>query len=1005
MKHHKPLHKKAFLTALTAGLISATLSPVFGQEDATEDEPVFELSPFEVDTSSDRGYYAANTISGSRINIALQDMPMPIEVITSEFIEDTGSLDLRESLRYSSGIILTSQSQSDSLEGVPGGVHNGQGATANLTDTTIKMRGFVTESSLRKGYRRQHGSDSVNIDRIEVVRGPAALLYGIGNFGGIVNYLPKRPLTYQQTQVTALIGNDQQYRATLDTTGPVGDTLGYRVTAAAEDGNHWTDIQNHESFFISPVLVYQPTEKTKITLDIELGTETTNGVGFQAMRARAGTDGDPFDDEQVINQPERLQKGGFVIFDGIDNRTYRLSGPDTYVKTDASNILLEVEQNLFDGLDLMVGYNRAESEVDTLDIINNMYNPGVGPPNLRGAITIEPFTDQSGNPVYDNEVGSLPQVPNAVLMYMWGDDSIDTVREEYKAELTYKFSLFEDSDLLSQNHMLLVGASKLEQERLTINMVSGGQTSDAFLYKDPNDHSLIRFGQGVLRELPPDDWDPDVDGVFPEAPDGLVGFKPLLTTKSERTIAKNRGLYAVWQGRFWDDRITTIVGVRDDKSREDITNYTYESGQQTGLTRIAPPSASETTYQYGVSVELMDGVSVFALTSEGLEPSFDGLRDGYGVPIGATKAESEEIGMKLNLLGGKLAATISAYRLNVKGRSKIDARGGIWFAPAPAKGRYDPTKPTVYDLGWGDMSASNPAWVENETLWNAAVDAGNVEYVGDAVLLTVLDASGNDTPGAAFMDAMYKYSADGKGWPGWMFKANGDLATPANNAAMDWSADDADWFAGMTAEEESEGYELQLLYSPTDNIQVYFSYANTKRMVVDQGSFPKYPYPQDRWAIWYFPDGNWGLQGASKEEAYEDPNDTSTWTGGPASTNGEQLDDTPEHDMSLWASYSFKDGAADGLKFGLGFDYQSKREYLSGFTAGGDAVTGEDGERIKLYTDSKLMINAMIRYDYEWRDNPAYLQLNIDNVTNDKDLYGYVYESGIQWRLQAGLTF
>jgi len=109
--------------------------------------------------------------------------------------------------------------------------------------------------------------------------------------------------------------------------------------------------------------------------------------------------------------------------------------------------------------------------------------------------------------------------------------------------------------------------------------------------------------------------------------------------------------------------------------------------------------------------------------------------------------------------------------------------------------------------------------------------------------------------------------------------------------------------------------------------------------------------------------------------------------------------------MSLWASYSFKDGAADGLKFGLGFDYQSKREYLSGFTAGGDAVTGEDGERIKLYTDSKLMINAMIRYDYEWRDNPAYLQLNIDNVTNDKDLYGYVYESGIQWRLQAGLTF
>ncbi|HSH10129.1 MAG TPA: TonB-dependent receptor, partial [Oceanipulchritudo sp.] len=956
-------------------------------------------SPFEVDTSSDRGYYAANTISGSRINVALQDMPMPIEVITSEFIEDTGSLNLRDSLKYSAGVLLSTQSPRDGVEGVPGGVHNGEGASANITDTTFKMRGFITESSLRKGFRRQHGSDSINIDRIEVVRGPAALLYGIGNFGGIVNYMPKRPLTYQQTAITALVGSDQQYRATLDTTGPLSDVLSYRLTAAAEDANHWTDIKNSNSLFFSPVIVYKPFEKTKITLDVEVGTNTTNGIGFQTMRARATGLEDPTGD-QVINQQGRLQKGGFVVFDGIDNRTFRLSGPDTYLTTDASNVLLEIEQNIMDGLDLMVGYNRAVANVDMRDIVNNAYNTGFGPANLRSTVKIEPFTDQSGSPVYDAEIGEDTLVEDAVLMYHWQDQMIDQTREEYKVELTYSFELFKDSKWLNHSHMFLAGVSDLEQEKMTQNYVTGGQTPASFLYKDPNDHSLIRFGQGVLRDVPPAN-DPD----YEENPDGINGFPPLLQTKQTFSVASNKGYYGVWQGRFWENRITTIVGVREDSNSQEITDYTFENGSQTDISLTSPEGQSEVTNQYGITVEVLNGVSIFALKSEGLEPNFDGLRDGYGAPISGTKAESEEIGVKLLLLDGKLAATMSAYKINVVGPTSIGG-GGLWWGPAPAKGRYDPTKPTVYDVSWAPVDDTNDAHVANIGLWNAAVAAGQVRVGSDGqTYLTVLDANGNDTAGAAYLDAMYAWAAAGKGWPGWFFAGSSLANTEANNAAMDWSAGDVDYFASMVGEEESTGFEIQLLYSPNENWQIYVSYANTQREIINQGKMPKYPYPQDRWAQWYFPDGNWGLQGATKEEAYGDPQDTSTWTGGPASTNGESLDDTPEHDFSFWTSYSFTDGPLTGLKLGLGGQYESEREYLSGFTVGGDAVTDSSGKRIKLYTDTKLQFDAMARYDMEWKDMPVFFQLNIDNLTDDKDLYGYVYESGISWRLQAGITF
>ena len=956
----------------------------FAQTEANDGEEIYELSPFVVNTSADRGYYASNTISGSRINIALQDMPMPIEVITSEFIEDTGSQDLRESLRYSAGIILQSQNDAGvGLDGVPGGVHNGEGATANLTDTTIKVRGFVTDSSLRKGFRRQHGSDSVNIDRVEVVRGPAALLYGIGNFGGIVNYLPKRPLDKQQTAVTALIGSDSEYRATLDNTGPINDVLSYRVTAAITDSEDWTDVKNSNSWFVSPVVVYKPFKGTKLTLDIELGYDETNGVGFQTMRAR----GDLDDLNNVIGQQGRLQKAGFVTFEGIDNRTFRLSGPDTYVKNDTSNILIEAEQHIMDGLDFMVGYNHANVEVDVRDIVNNSYVRDQGPVNLQSTITVQPFELANGDPVFDGEIFNGGDeddrvLENAVLIYMWQTQEIERIRDEVKFELTYNFNLFQQSSWLNQSHMFLAGMSDLKAEKNTKIFTSGGNDHAAFLYKDPNDHSLIRWGEGIQDN---------------GTPDGVAAFSPLLQTNQQESIAYNQGYYGVWQGRFWNERITAIYGVRRDRSDQLITGYTFANGLEDSRDIQDPDAQTETTTQMGLSIEVVDGVSIFGLKSEGLEPNFDGKRDGYGNPISATLAESKEVGVKLNLFNGRVAATLSAYEIKVTGASTL----ALWWAPAPAKGRYDPTQPTVYNITDVTNQASHQA---NLAAYEAAVAAGNVQDLDGQIYLTVLDGNGNDTAGAAYLDGIYSWAA-ANGWPGWMFAGSSSTGTPANNASQDWAAGDVDYFADIVSVTESKGHEAQILFSLTDDWQLLLTYAHTKRKVVDAGKFPKYPYPQDRWAIWYFPDGNWGLQGVSKDVAYEDPNDTSTWTGGPSTTNGESLDDTPADDFSFWTSYKFSDGTLKGLKLGLGGNYQSEREYLSGFTVSGDAVTDADGNRIKLYTDDKMTFNAMARYDFTYGERPAYLQLNVDNLTDNKKLYGYVYEPGLSWSLQCGIVF
>ena len=92
------------LKSISAATLVAFPLPVFAQESAEEEEDVVTMSVFSVDASQDQGYRATNSISGTSLNVAIQDLPMPIEVITSEFVEDQQATDFKEALRYTSGV-------------------------------------------------------------------------------------------------------------------------------------------------------------------------------------------------------------------------------------------------------------------------------------------------------------------------------------------------------------------------------------------------------------------------------------------------------------------------------------------------------------------------------------------------------------------------------------------------------------------------------------------------------------------------------------------------------------------------------------------------------------------------------------------------------------------------------------------------------------------------------------------------------------------------------------
>ncbi len=948
-------------------LIGVILAPGLAAQEAPpaedqSDEDIIELSPFTVDTTADQGYRATNSISGSRINTAIKEIPMPIEVITEDFLKDVGATDLRESLRYSAGVVL----QSQNTQGVnafygPGGVNNPESVTADKNQTTIKLRGYVTDVVLRDGFRRQSATDSVNIGRIEVVRGPAALLYGIGNFGGIVNYLPKLPQREAATEVNASIGTYSFLRGTFDTTGPLGETwdAAYRVSGAVQKSGNYTELWEEDHIFVSPSFSFKPTEKTDVLVDLEYGQQDFSGIGFLSVRARSNIDG--------VAQADRLQSSGFVQFDGKDPRTFRWSGPDTARDSEQYNLRLQVTQELFENMNLLVGYNTSSVIFNTRDV-NGAMEQNVGPVALRDTIRVIPIDSANGSSEFIET-----ETPNTIFKYAWTDFYELSEREQVRAELNYQFKLFPDSKWLGLDSSLLVGRSYEKADKLT----KLTRTKDTFFnYKNPTDTSYIRFGtQG--------DGSADVD---------MVRINHIDST------GRNTGDYAVYQGKWLDDRISFVGGVRRDRNDFGVSQDTFYPTASTSSNRR--PVQKEDTAQYGATFRLLPQLSVYALKSEGLQPNFDGLRDAAGDPLGPVKAESEEFGLKIDLMDGKISGTISAFTIERKG-----VPFGQWWMPT-LKNTFDASRPIIYNVGnfspssaAGGSNGGNGAADAALPQWNAGIDAGAI-YQQEVNGTTGWYVNASNPAGAAYLDQVFQLTTSTHpGWPGWLYTVDAHT----NNGWED-RGDGNGWQAFVQQEDTSKGWDAQLLFTPTDNFQFLVSYAHVEREITNPGRFIEYPHPENRWAVWYFPDGNWGLTGYSLEEVYTDPNDTSTWTGIGWGA-GESRDDTPEHAVSGWANYSFDEGPLAGLSLGLGGQWESEREYFSGITVAGQKQTDGSGKLIVLKHKARLNLDFMARYEFDLSERDAYVQLNINNLLDDKDLYGLIYAPGISGRVEFGYRF
>ncbi|MGP6417234.1 TonB-dependent receptor [Pseudomonas putida] len=204
------------------------------------------------------------TTAGSRLNLTAKETPASVESLSGEQVRARGDRSVQDAVSRSTGISRT---------GTPGD-----------GGTSLQARGFTGQSSVMQlydGNRMYTGMGTVtfpvdtwSVQRVDVLRGPASVLYGEGATGAVVNVIPKKPFEGEiENHLRVGYGSYDSQQQAFDSGGSLSDTLSYRLNLNRLRSNGWIDRGDSSSDFISAALRWQATDDLAFTLAHDYGDQ------------------------------------------------------------------------------------------------------------------------------------------------------------------------------------------------------------------------------------------------------------------------------------------------------------------------------------------------------------------------------------------------------------------------------------------------------------------------------------------------------------------------------------------------------------------------------------------------------------------------------------------------------------------------------------------------------------------------------------------------------------
>lgn len=282
------------------------------------------------------------TAAGTKTETPLIQMPQPITVVTADQYLAQGAINISDTVKYTSGVTA-----------------NPYGRDTRVDSFTVRgIDALQFRDGMRDifSYYASITSDPYNFSRVEIVRGPASVLFGQGSIGGLVNLVSKTPDLDTHGEFSAVYGSYDRKELLGDVNYAVSDTLAVRAVGRVRDSDTYVDHVPDNRVMFAPSLRWQPTPDTDVVL-LGLFQEDDGGSTSQFLPIVGTFLPNP------IDPGSRLDRFTFVGKPGWDRYSGRsLQGSGSIVHRFSDGIQLSIKARYIDSdLDYFTHYTDSYS--------------------------------------------------------------------------------------------------------------------------------------------------------------------------------------------------------------------------------------------------------------------------------------------------------------------------------------------------------------------------------------------------------------------------------------------------------------------------------------------------------------------------------------------------------------------------------------------------------------------------------------------------------------------
>ena len=573
-------------------------------------EELTALQEVEVIGRKESSYKNTNSFIGTKTASALKEVPQSVGYVTKELILDQGATTVNEVVKNISGVNQNSSYNDFSIRGFR--------ATGNRNSGNL-LNGMRAQTSLWKQ------SSLANIERVEVIKGPASALFGNAAPGGVINRVTKKPLFENKNSITVGVGSWNTLKTYGDFTGPLNPkkTLLYRLNLGYEKTDSFRDLQGSESIIAAPSFSYIPNEKTHINVDFV----------YQNFNGK-------------IDRGQSVPADGNVYSTPISRS---LSAANDFLKENTLNTTIALTHKFSDHISLNAIYLNSSYSEDMLEHTQaNLYYKQIG----NGANAFR-YAD-----------------PNKVMMTA-------NQRKRYFANNSFNtyFNFNFNTGILK--HKLLVGYDYFISEQ---KAGSSSISAQGYLSKDKTKvvntytttaNVLAGSVQTPTTNVPVFDlYDPIAGNAYKDI-SKYIWKQNTLNPYEEYS----HGIYV--QEQIDISIVKLLIGLRQEWFTETLNKET---------TKEISRQTSAFIPRVGLVVEASENINLYSTWVKGFQPQGTNIQsdpDRYGGPFDYMKSELYEVGLKTEWFNKRLSATLAIFKITQENSLEQSPKAGKadWRVP------------------------------------------------------------------------------------------------------------------------------------------------------------------------------------------------------------------------------------------------------------------------------------------------------------------------------------